>query len=95
MFIPHLKHSPIAEYYFQMSVTVNNTVVKLFGHRDRSKSMMISKNSMEMELLNQTYMFWSFPMTLLTQRIFFFFIFLNAFTIVYLIKPGALCYIHI
>lgn len=44
----------------------------LFGHKDGCKSVMISKNLMETELLNQTYMCQSFYMALLTQNIFLF-----------------------
>ena len=53
--MPNLKYSPSDEYYSQISTIINNAIMKIFVHGDVYKSMIISKNLIKLEQLNEKY----------------------------------------
>ena len=55
MLTPNLKYSPNDEYCSQISTIINNTIIKISVHGDFYKSMIISKNLIKLELLNEKY----------------------------------------
>ena len=89
--MPNLKYSPSDEYYSQISTIINNAIMKIFVHGDVYKSMIISKNLIKLEQLNEKYILkYCFLQYYFLRKILSFFNVSN-----YLDNTRFLCYIHI